>query len=297
LVQDAEGNLYGTTYYGGANGNGTVFLVDRDGKERLLHSFTGSDGANPLAGLIQDAAGNFYGTTQIGGDDPFEFVGTVFAVNRSGQEKVLLSFNGNSDGYYPYAGLVRDASGNFYGTTLGGPLGYPGTVFRVNRDGKERVLHIFNGTNGDGASPQAGLVEDAAGNLYGTTSGGGAYGQGTVFMVNRSGEEKVLYSFTGTDGDGSEPLAGLVEDAAGNLYGTTEYGGHGTCNNGYGVGCGIVFVVNRSGQEKVLYSFTGTNGDGAYPLAGLILDAAGNLYGTTSGGGAYGYGTVFELTP
>ena len=153
---------------------------------------------------------------------------------------------------------------------------------------KYSVLYSFTRADGDGAYPLAGLIQDVAGNLYGTTTSGGHQEGGTVFVVNRSGQEKILHSF-GAEGDGVSPYAGLVQDAAGNFYGTTNGGG------AYGY-YGTVFVVSPTGQEKVLHSF-GAEGDGAYNNAGLVQDAAGNLYGTTSNGGAYGYGTVFELTP
>jgi uncharacterized repeat protein (TIGR03803 family) len=342
LVQDAAGNLYGTTSAGGASRVGTIFVVNRSGQEKVLYSFTGTngDGAAPIAGLVQDAAGNFFGTTYAGG---VYGNGTVFVVNRSGQEKVLYSFTGtNGDGASPFAGLVEDAAGNFYGTTYAGGVYGNGTVFAVSRSGQEKVLYSFTGTNGDGANPLAGLIRDAAGNLYGTTTNGGAYRRGTAFAISRSGQENVLYSFTGTNGDGANPFAGLIRDAAGNLYGTTEYGGasgigtifavsrsgqekivhsfpgsefdgtypvvgliqdaagnfYGTTAAGGALGCGTIFVVSRSGQYRIIYSFIGgPNGDGQNPDAGLMRDAAGNLYGTTAGGGADGFGTVYELTP
>jgi uncharacterized repeat protein (TIGR03803 family) len=152
---------------------------------------------------------------------------------------------------------------------------------------KYSVLYSFTRADGDGAYPLAGLIQDVAGNLYGTTTSGGHQEGGTVFVVNRSGQEKVLHSF-GAVGDGSTPFAGLVQDTAGNLYGTTAAGG--------AYSLGTVFVLNRSGQEKVLHSF-GAVGDGSTPYAGLVRDAAGNLYGTTYSGGAFGWGTVFALTP
>ena len=216
-------------------------------------------------------------------------VGTKSAEAQTYKEKVLYSFRGKADGRFPYAGLVRDAAGNLYGTTYQGGAYGLGTVFKLSKTGKKTVLHSFARTGGDGANPEAGLVRDAAGNLYGTTPYGGASGYGTVFMLDTTGKETVLYSFTGTGGDGAEPLFGyLVRDAAGNLYGTTEGGGA----SGYGT----VFMLDETGNETVLYSFTGTGGDGTEPAAGLVRDAAGNLYGTTKSGGASGYyGTVFML--
>jgi uncharacterized repeat protein (TIGR03803 family) len=285
FIQDAAGNLYSTTYQGGAYGWGTVFEVDKIGNEKVLHSFNEGDGAYPGAGLAQDAAGNLYGTTTVGGAYN---QGTVFKVDKNGREKVLHSFSGTAgDGANPNASLVLDTAGNLYGTTtLGGAYGY-GSVFVVIKSGGEKVLHSFAGFGGDGANPYASLVLDTAGNLYGTTNGGGAYGYGTVFVVNKSGEEKVMYSFTGISGDGANPYASLVRDAAGNLYGTTLLGG--TYNYG------TVFVLDKAGREKVIYSFTfaGVNGDG--PSAGLIQDTAGNLYGTDQWGGDYGLGSVFVV--
>jgi uncharacterized repeat protein (TIGR03803 family) len=266
--------------------------------ESVLHSFTGgtSDGADPYAGLIMDSAGNFYGTTNQGGAHGF---GTVFElVNSSGSysEKVLYSFAGYSsgDGAYPYASLVMDSSGNLYGTTTNGGPNNAGTVFElVNSSGTytENVLYSFNYSAG--AYVVGGLIIDGTGNLYGTTSQGGANGYGTVFeLVNSAGtySEQTLYSFTKTGGNGTYPYAGLIMDATGNLYGTTSQGGAGNW--------GTVFeLVNSSGSysEQVLYSFTNAGGDGAYPYAPLVMDSSGNLYGTTSVGGAGNSGTVFEL--
>jgi uncharacterized repeat protein (TIGR03803 family) len=280
LIADASGNLYGTTGFGGDAGYGTVFRVTQSGTETVLHSFTNADGAYPLAGLIADAAGNLYGTTEGGGANGY---GTVFKLTPSGTETVLHSFT-NADGAFPLAGLIADADANLYGTTNnGGASGY-GTVFKVTPSGIETVLHSFTG-GADGGYPFATLIADVAGNLYGTTSNGGASGYGVVFALTPSGAETVLHSFTGSDG--GYPKAGLIADAAGNLYGTTNYGG---ANVYYGT----VFELTASGTETVLYSFT-SGGDGANPSAALVADAAGNLYGTTMNAGASGYGTVFKL--
>lgn len=205
--------------------------------------------------------------------------------------KVLYAFKGGSDGALPAASLLRDKSGNLYGTTrLDSGTGGCGTVFELDANGTETVLHGFSGP--DGCNPQAGLVRDSSGNFYGTTVNGGPGGFGVVFKLDRSHNETVLYSFTGA-GDGAYPYGGLVRDAAGNLYGTTEYGGHFSHYCFYG--CGVVFRLRIGGKEIVLHAFTGNKSDGAYPLAGLLADAAGNLYGTTSGGGSYGGGTVFKI--
>jgi uncharacterized repeat protein (TIGR03803 family) len=287
LIQDANGNLYGTTLYGGASGYGTVFKLSKSDKETVLHSFTGTggDGTNPQAGLVRDAEGNVYGTTLYGGASAN---GTVFKVSKTGKETVLYSFTGTGgDGATPVAGLLRDATGNLYGTTsAGGAYGF-GTVFMLDKTGKETVLYSFTETGGDGLNPYAGLVRDAKGNLYGTTFGGGTSGDGTVFVVEKTGKEKVLHSFSG-GADGGFPVYGyLVRDSAGNLYGTTEIGGASDR--------GTIFKLDKTGKETVLYSLADTGGDGEFPVAGLVRDAKGNLYGTTDGGGTSRDGTVFML--
>ncbi len=303
LVLDAQGYLYGTASAGGGSegcgydelrqrnyGCGTVFKVSTSGGATALYSFTGTggDGSDPLSSLIMDAQGNLYGTTNQGGANGY---GTVFELDTSGNETVLYSFTGNTDGAGPSAGLVQDAQGNLYGTTNQGGANDYGTVFEVDTSSNETVLYSFCSQAGcvDGAGPSAGLVQDAQGNLYGTTNQGGANGYGTVFKLDTSDNETVLYSFCSQTGcaDGEGPLSNLIMDAQGNLYGTTNEGGA----NGYGT----VFKVDASGNETVLYSFTGIVGDGSNPSAGLMMDAQGNLYGTTYSGGARGYGTVFAV--
>jgi uncharacterized repeat protein (TIGR03803 family) len=204
-------------------------------------------------------------------------------------ETVLYNFTGTTDRGYPWAGLIKDDSGNLYGTTGGYPYDYGcGTVFKVTPTGAESVLHTFTGA--DGCTPQAVLVRDRKGNLYGTTSGGGANLSGAVFEITAAGTEKVLYSFLGPDGQG--PHSGLIRDESGNLYGTTFIGG---AHN-----AGTVFELSPNGTEKVLYSFTG-GADGGGPWAGLVRGTDGTLYGTTIYGGStncnYGCGVVFKLSP
>ena len=205
---------------------GTVFKVDATGKETVLYSFTGTgeDGANPYGGLLRDTQDNLYGTTYQGGG--LSNKGTVFKLDTTGKETVLHSFTDDPDGALPEAGLVQDTQGNLYGTTLHGGSEGAGTVFKLDTTGKETVLYSFGSAGEDGTFPQAGLVLDTQGNLYGTTFTGGTSGNGTVFKVDQTGKETVLYSFTGTNGDGSEPYyAGVVRDAQSNLYGTTVNGG------------------------------------------------------------------------
>ena len=323
LIQDAAGNLYGTTYNGGANGGGTVFKVDNTGHYTVLYSF-GTDGYYPKAGLIQDAAGNLYGTAAFGGTSNSNCVestcGTVFKLDSTGHETVLYSFCSAAnctDGANPYAGLISDAAGNLYGTTAVGGANVSangqgfGTVFKLASPAQpggtwtETVLYSFCSTSGctDGQTPVAGLIQDGAGNLYGTTQNGGASnasGGGTVFKLLPPAQpggtwtEIVLYSFCSEPYcmDGLQPVAGLLQDASGNLYGTTTQGG---ANSDFRYSPGVVFKLDTTGHETVLYSFTGgAEGD---PYAGLIQDGAGNLYGTTTGGGFHGqgFGTVFKL--
>jgi uncharacterized repeat protein (TIGR03803 family) len=204
---------------------------------------------------------------------------------------VIHRFGAEGDGRLPAAGLVRDAAGNLYGTTLIGGAYGAGIVFKINASGNEELLYSFTGGL-DGSLPSATLVRDAAGNLYGTTEEGGADRGGVVFEVNATGEETVLHSFRGGT-DGLNPLAGVVMDRLGNLYGTTFFGGSTGCESG----CGTVFVLSRSGVETILHSFTG-HWDGGNPRAALIRDpATGTLYGTAEIGGSFGAGAVFRLLP
>ena len=286
LVRGTGGYLYGATLYSQDNVSyGTVFKVSPSGTHTVLYTFSGgADGADPYGeNLIFDRSGNLYGTGYSGGT--YEH-GVVFELTAAGTETALYSFTGGLDGDRPYAGVIRDRLGNLYGTTLqGGAFGL-GTVYMVTPSGTETVLHDFAGGS-DGATPYAGLVLDRTGNLYGTTSRGGSSNAGTVFKVSRSGSEIVLYSFTG-GADGNQPVAGLIFDRLGNLYGTTPGGG--------AFGVGTVFKLSPSGTETVLYSFTG-GADGNEPFSGLVIDGQGILYGTTVGGGAFGVGTVYRVTP
>lgn len=216
------------------------------------------------------------------GTAPGQFSGRV-AIQTKGGFHVKHTFTGR-DGGLPTAALIQDAAGNFYGTTSSGGSSGRGVVFKLSPANTETVLHDFAGP--DGAAPHGSLVLDGSGNLYGTTSAGGAYGLGTVFKVDANGTETVLHSFSGNP-DGANPYAGLVMDTMGNLYGTTNRGGT------YGVG--TVFKVDGTSKETVLHSFAGGSTDGAHPKAGVIVDQAGNLYGTTFSGGSGGRGTVFKL--
>jgi len=261
----------------------------------VLYSFQGTtDGGQPFAGLIRDSSGNLYGTTE-GVQDGF---GTVFELDPTGKETTLWNFNDPKRGQYPEAALIRDSKGNLYSTTEEGGRYSGGTVFRLKKSGAQTVLHSFDKNNTDGFHPVAALVADAAGNFYGTTYEGGAFGWGTVFKVDGTGAYSILYSFTGKK-DGRSPKASLIRDPAGNFYGTTEFGGW--FGDKCADGCGVVFKLDVSGTETVLHSFDGGK-DGAFPVASLVRDAAGDLYGTTNAGGAFpcqsniGCGTVFKVS-
>jgi uncharacterized repeat protein (TIGR03803 family) len=318
VLRDKSGNLYGTTTFGGsgcsASGCGVVFELDGTGqKETVLHRFKdGGDGELPESLLVEDNAGKLYGTTYEGGAYGY---GTAFVVDKERKESILHSFagpiGGGGDGAFPYPGVIRDAAGNVYGVTADGGAVCCGSVYQIDRAGSETLLYSFGGGSaGDG--PFSVLVADSAGNLYGTTKGGGnsecgGTGCGVVFELSphSGGEwtENVLYTFCSQSNcaDGVEPLDGpLVRDAAGNLYGTAYFGGDlSNCN---GAGCGVVFKLDPSGKETVLHTFTG-GADGAFPWAGLTTDASGNFYGVTAGGGdtncfhPEGCGVVFRITP
>jgi uncharacterized repeat protein (TIGR03803 family) len=311
LIFDASGNLFGATSSGGDRDGGMVFeLTPTAGgswTETVLYDFfpNGADGNDPVAGVIFDASGNLYGTTLYGGVGYGcgSGCGTVFELTPIAgggwTETVLHTFyNNHTDGVGPYAGLIFDASGNLYGTTTAGGTHHGGMVFEltptVGSGWTETVLHNFRPNGVDGNGPVAGMIFDGSGNLYGTTSSGGVYNDGVVFELTPaaggSWTEKVLHNFGGKDGAG--PYS-VIFDATGNLYGTTGRGGI------YGYGTAFELTPAGSGRwtEKVLHSFNDNGTDGWYPQAGLVFDGSGNLYGTASQGGAYGYGTVFELTP
>jgi uncharacterized repeat protein (TIGR03803 family) len=279
---DVNGTLYGTTAYGGNADKGTVFSVNpTTGAETVLHSFdSATDGKIPVASLI-DVRGTLYGTTEYGGTVG---AGTVFSLDvKTGTETVLHSFGGAPDGTYPVANLIK-VKGTLYGTTEIGGTNGSGTVFSLDlKTGAEKVLYSFSGGT-DGEYPEGSLI-DVNGALYGTAGLGGAYNYGNVFSLNpTTGAETVLYSFGGGT-DGVSPVAGLI-DVKGTLYGTTEAGGA----DNYGT----VFSVNpTTGTETVLYTFGGGT-DGGNPYPGLV-NGMGKLYGTTYFGGAYNYGTVFEI--
>jgi uncharacterized repeat protein (TIGR03803 family) len=291
VVFDSMGNLYGTAYGGGTNGYGVVFELSSVGGNwtaTVLYSFAGgADGANPVNGLIMDPAGNLYGKTLYGGGGD----GVVFELSRSGggwkEQAIYTAETAASD-----AGLTMDAAGNIFGTTWS-------TVFELSPNGNggwnPTVLHTFTGGARDGIGAQGTPVLDQAGNLYGTTYNGGRSNNGSIYKLspgNKGWTEKILKFTFGSGSLGVRPFGGVVLDASGNLYGTSVFGG-----NGQGNIYELVAPVGKGAYtEKNLWKFYPPEA-GNYPLGSLIVDSAGNFYGTTPAGGSYGYGVVFEFSP
>jgi uncharacterized repeat protein (TIGR03803 family) len=309
LILDQAGNLYGPAD-GGVNGGGVLFKLSPKGKETVLYNFGGCICLRPRVpegGLLMDASGNLYGATALGGvkgrgpECEVYGCGTIFRFDpTTGKREVLYAFKGEKDGAYPSGSLLQDAEGNFYGAANnGGDLSCPefpnlgcGTLFKLSTDGTFTVIHTFTG-GADGANPQAGLIIDDAGNLYGAAATGGNSicddGCGTLFKLSKAGKLTVLYTFQDGD-DGGYPNGGLVRDSKGNLYGTTAGG----TTNSFD---GTVFQLSKADTLTELHIFTGGT-DGGKPSSGLIRDAAGNLYGTTyTSAGFNGPGVLFEVTP
>lgn len=287
-----NGILYGTSSLGGSKDFGSLFEVSPTGQERVLNSFDGSNGRLPSSGLIA-LNDHFWGLTEIGGSSSCAArvgCGVIFYRSSSSALHVAYRFNGN-EGNKPSGDLIALGSA-LYGTTLEGG-GYYGTVFSLNSSGTLNILHRFH-SGTDGETPNGGLVE-LNGSLWGTTQTGGAHGLGTVFAVDPSGAYKIVYNFQGGT-DGASPVAALIV-ANGVLYGTTQVGGTG-CS---GYGCGTVFSITTSGQEKVLYKFLGGNGsasasaDGRWP-SGRLLFLNGDLFGTTEYAGPSNSGVIFSVS-
>jgi uncharacterized repeat protein (TIGR03803 family) len=286
LVLAGNGNLYGTTTRGGTNGGyGTVFKITSSGMLTTLHSFDGTDGEGPNAGLVQGISGNFYGTTTTGGSGCPSGCGTIFEITPSGVLTTLQNFD-LTDGAASYAPLVQGTDGNFYGTTTAGGTHSFGTVFKITPAGTLTTLYSFGGPDGD--YPAAALVQGADGNFYGTTVYGGTANYGTVFKITPSGTLTTLYSFNGQDG--AYPWAVWIQATDGNFYGTTTQGGAN--------GDGAIFAMTPGGALTTLHSFDST--DGTFPY-GLAQATDGSFYGTTYEGGTsnaclYGCGTVYNLS-
>jgi uncharacterized repeat protein (TIGR03803 family) len=307
LLRATNGDFYGTTNEGGANNDGTVFEITPAGTLTTLHSFDGTDGASPIGGLVQGSNGNFYGTTQKGGANSS---GTVFEITPAGKLTTLYNFcslTGCADGGYPQDALVQGSNGNFYGTTnSGGANGAQsgGTVFEITPAGKLTTLYSFCSLANcaDGSYSDAGLVQAASGNFYGTTPLGGANAKGVVFEITPAGKLTVLYNFCtqASCADGSGPVAGLTLATNGNFYGTTLSGGV-TTECTFSSGCGTLFEITPAGNLTTLYSFCSevSCADGELPYATLLQATNGSLYGTTQQGGSVGSGssgTVFSLS-
>lgn len=317
LIADQNGNLYGTTFQGGAGcsgvGCGTVFKIAPGGTETVLYTFCSktrcSDGRTPYAGLVMDKSGNLYGTASGGGANCSGFgCGAVFELTTNGIETVLYSFCAQkkcADGRNPISTLLMDARGNLYGLTNEGGTSDSGTVYEITPGTGETVLYSFCSQQNcdDGTVPMGGLIADKSDNLYGTASQGGANDEGTVFELSAGGTYSVLYTFCAqiqNCSDGAGPVAGLVADGAGNLFGTTASGGGGAkCPAQYG--CGAVFKLAPNGTESVVYGFCSKANctDGFNIGAPVILDK-GYLYGTAGQGGiqceqGLSCGTVFRV--
>jgi uncharacterized repeat protein (TIGR03803 family) len=257
-----------------------------------LHSFVGTDGANPYGGLVQGTDGYFYGTTIDGGA---KGGGNVFKISPTGTVTSLYTFCSRfecADGQYPVTTLVQGPDGNFYGTTQsGGTRGGWGTVFKITPAGKLTTLHSFDGFT-DGAGPYGSLVLATNGRFYGSVTQGGPQGVGSIFEIAQGGRFSTLYSFCVEAGcpDGSNPVGQLIQATDGNIYGTTHTGGSNVCSEG----CGTIYKMTLDGALTTLHAFDNT--DGEYPYGGVLQAADGTFYGTTPAGGVNGSGTVFNMT-
>jgi uncharacterized repeat protein (TIGR03803 family) len=297
LVQATNGDLYGTTVYGGTDNDGVIFNITPGGTLTTVASFNGTNGNNPYSGPIQVTDGSFWGTTNSGGSSA---LGSIFRLSSAGIQEPF-SFQA-ADGTPPQGSLVQGSDGNFYGTTFDGGRSNQGTVFRVTPSGKTTTIYSFctQATQcADGQNPVSGLVQGSDGDLYGMTNRGGDescqalgyLGCGAVFKVTLTGTETTLHQFNGNDGAG--PVSTLVQGTDGNFYGTTQYYPNVECT----FGCGTIFSMTPSGTLTTLHSFCPQPGcpDGNSPVAGLVQDTDGTFYGTTTYGGTNNDGTIYSL--
>ncbi len=309
LIRNSQGDLFGTTEFGGhvGTGYGVFFKLSGNGSESVLHTFEKTDGMSPAGQIVRDAAGNFYGTTLDGGAS---LSGSLYKMDKTGNVTNLFSFH-PFVGRIPEGGPILDADGNLYGTansgggTQGTATQYDGVVYEFSNANVYAELHRFTTPNTgtqttDGLFPGSSLLRDSAGNLYGTTAEGANYrcisGCGAVFKISPTGVEKVMHRFAGkSKDDGAYPEGGLIRDSAGNFYGTTSIGG--SANQG------TIYKMDTTGAVTILYSFQGGASDGGQPFGNLVMDSSGNLYGTTTIGGdvrctireSVGCGIVFKL--
>jgi uncharacterized repeat protein (TIGR03803 family) len=305
LLQGVDGNFYGTTFGGGNRDAGTVFRMTPAGVLTTLVEFTGSAGSHKGSSphsLVQGSDGNFYGTTENGGSftssNIFFKSGTIFKMTPSGVMTTLVEFTGNGSsnkGQFPKGRLVEGSDGNFYGTTFGGGAFDKGTAFMVTPNGALTTLLDFsgNGASNKGAGPDAGLVQGPDGNLYGTTTAGGSFNEGTVYRVTPGGVLTTLVEFTESGwNDSQHPTEKrLMMSNDGNFYGVTHRGG--------AFGGGTVFRMTSAGAITTVVNFIGdvASENASNPEAGLIEGSDGNFYGTTTRGGIFDLGTVFMVTP
>jgi uncharacterized repeat protein (TIGR03803 family) len=304
LVFDRVGNLYGTTVVGGTSSCGTIFKLTPQPtpqwRETVLYNFgCYADGKNPYGGATFDSRATIYGTTVSGGSGGScgsSGCGVVFEFSGEA-ETVLHNFTGGEDGSGPGGGVAIDRAGRLFGTTPDGGAYSEGVVYEVSRSAghwRERVIHSFTGGSDGGVGSLGLLLIDSSDSLNGLTELGGAHGDGTVFKLSPISKSawrlSTLYAFKGMP-DGASPYGGLVADGAGNLYGTTYYGGS------ENLGSIFELEAKRGYRERVLYSFKGGS-DGAYSTSTLVFGKSANLYGTTSmGGGTCDCGTIFKLSP
>jgi uncharacterized repeat protein (TIGR03803 family) len=305
LVQGSDGNFYGTTYFGGPRGVGTLFRISPGGTYTNIYSFGSSpaDGNFPVAGLVQGDDDRFYGTTQDGGMYGY---GTIFRISPSGAYTNLYSFGGSlTDGNDLVAGLVQGRDDNFYGTTFAGGIYGSGTVFRISPAGVYTNLYSFGSYPADGNSPGAGLVQGSDGNFYGTTFGGGIYSSGTLFQISASGAYSNLYSFGGSPADGDGPGAGLVQGSDGNFYGTTGNGGTNDEGTVFVFDAGLGPVTNNCefSISSTNAAFGAAGGSGNVRVTGpdgctWTATSYDNFITITSGNSGSGNGTVnYTVTP
>ena len=305
LIQATDGNFYGTTDEGGGGNLGTVYVMTPAGVVTTLKSFgdgTPSNGDGPYytshvnsSALVQGPDGSFYGTTYSGGPPKNGNLGTIFRITPGGTFDVGYAFKGGTNGGHPLTALTVGSDGNFYGTT-------PGTIFRITPTWVLKTLHTFGSVPNDGTKPEyaESLIQGTDGNFYGTTNKGGAANYGVVYRMTPAGAVTILHSFGDGSiaGDGTSPLAGLVQGSDGAFYGTTTTGGVAQTSF-YTSGYGALYKITSAGIYTLTHSFQAPTSpkDGAAPYTGLVQGSDGNFYGTTEKGGTTSHGTVFRMTP